>query len=171
MAKFPLFKLNNADSPKGQLIVEAIIAITFLIIGVLTFFGLLAQSMGYYRIISDQYTATYLAAEGIEVAKNIIDSNYLQKLPWNQGVMAGDYEVDYKTTSLSQLNQNRYLRIDGNGVYDYDINGRLSPFKRVVSVATPSAGEIVVNSTVTWGERGVTYKVNLEDHFFDWRTP
>lgn len=170
MAKYQLFKLKKSE--QGQLLVEAVIAISFMVIGVLTFFGLLAQSVGYSRTISENYTATYLAAEGIEVVKNIIDANVLQGNPWNEGVPRGNYEVEFDSTNLFQAYMDRYLRIDDDGLYSYDFSGLETPFKRMVSITfnpdRPS-DEIVVHSKVSWKSRGRSSVVDLEDHFFDWR--
>ncbi|PIR44358.1 hypothetical protein COV23_00185 [Candidatus Wolfebacteria bacterium CG10_big_fil_rev_8_21_14_0_10_31_9] len=166
---------NKTIHNKGQLIVEAVVAISFIVIAVVSFFGLLAQSVGYNRFVSENYTATYLAAEGIEVIKNIIDSNILNARPWNLNIGSGDYEIEYNTTSVATPNySDRVLRINSDGIYTQDLSGQETPFKRKISIRynssrIPLGDEIIVNSIVTWTSRGQNQQVNLEDHFFNWR--
>lgn len=166
MAKFLRNKTYN--SARGQIIVEAVIAIFIMVTAVLVFLGLLSRSTGLNRFINDRYTAVYLAVEGIEVVKNIVDANYLQGQSWNRGVDDGDYEIIYNSVNLED-SQDSFLRFTSDGFYDYDLAGNQTPFKRTVVIKAVSANEIKVNSIVDWKSRGVDYTIDLEDHFFDWR--
>ena len=101
------------NSEKGQLLVEAMIAISILIIGVFGIFSLLNQSLGLNTIVTSQYIASNLAMEGVEVIKNLIDNNVLQGKAWNEGLNNGDYRVDYSTISLEpSLNPDDKLKFD-----------------------------------------------------------
>jgi len=51
------------------------IALSILVFSFLGLWGLLARSYAITRIVSDDYIGTYLAAEGIEIVKNLIDYN------------------------------------------------------------------------------------------------
>ncbi len=173
MAKFQLFFKTKKES--GQLIIEAIIAIFIITISILVFVALLARATALNRVINDRYTAVYLAAEGIEVVKNIVDGNYIQGKAWNDIginlVNHGEYELDYtsKALKISQIPYNPLKFDRTTGIYDYNIASVDSPFKRKITIDVISAGEIRVNSIVTWRTGGVNYEINLEDHFFDWR--
>lgn len=177
------FNLKPKTSQGGQLIVEAVIAIFIITVSILVFVALLARATALNRVINDRYTAVYLAAEGIEVVKNIIDGNSMHPgTPWNAGVSTnGDYEVAFDSKNL-QIFQNLPLKFDKTtGIYDLPNihNGANpnSPFQRKITIcavnsagcANISGGEIRVNSIVKWRTGGVNYEVNLEDHFFDWR--
>lgn len=166
MGKYPRIK----NKLSGQMVVEAVIAIFIIITAVLAFLALLSRATALNRVINDRYTAVYLAAEGIEVVKNIIDGNYMQARPWNSGVSTdGDYEAVFDSKNLS-IFQNHPLKFDRTtGIYDYNIASVDSPFKRKITIDNISVSEIRVNSTVQWRTGGVNYEVNLEDHFFDWR--
>lgn len=156
---------------KGQLLIESLIGISLIVVGLLGVFSLLSQSLGLRRVTSERYVATYLAAEGIEVVKSIIDTNYLNPgMPWNQGVnSSGDYEVAYNSTSLQPF-QNRTLYYHPeSGLYDYNI-GNDTSFKRKISIVPVSSEEVWVNSKINWITRGGgEFSIDLEDHFFDWR--
>jgi len=157
-------------SKKGYLLMEVMVAISLLTIGFLAVLSLVSNSLSLNRIVSDQFTANYLAMEGIEIVKNLIDSNYLSGNPWNQGFSNGNYEVDYQSVNLEADLQRRFLFDSTSGFYDY--NGDIkTPFKRTIAVELLEGGnEIKVNSIVEWtGRGGGEFEVNLEDKFFNWR--
>ncbi|MEK7182766.1 MAG: prepilin-type N-terminal cleavage/methylation domain-containing protein, partial [Patescibacteria group bacterium] len=57
----------------GQTLVELMIAMSVMSVGLLGVFAVLSQSLGLNRVVANQYVAANLAAEGIEVVKNIAD--------------------------------------------------------------------------------------------------
>ncbi len=178
MKKF--LKSNN-----GQVIVEALVAITIAVIGLLGIFELLSRSLSLNKVVGDQYAVSNLALEGIEVAKNLIDNNILQKLPWNNGINNGIYEISYNDQALNRqisadlgnCNSN-YVRQNSNlltferasGLYGYGFSEKTN-YKRAVCIETLSNGnELKINSLAIWTTRGgATFDINLEDHFFNWR--
>lgn len=156
---------------KGQLLIESLIGISLIVVGLLGVFSLLSQSLGLRRVASERYIATYLAAEGIEVLKNIIDTNYLNfGTPWNQGVnTSGDYEVEYNGASLQPFQNRTFYYHPESGLYDYTV-GNATLFKRKISIVSISSEEVRVNSKIDWTTRGGgEFSIDLEDHFFNWR--
>jgi hypothetical protein len=71
-------------SRKGQTIIEALVALSILTIGLIGVLTLLSHSLYLQRVTADQVKGTYLAAEGIEIAKSLIDNNVYD------GVARGD---------------------------------------------------------------------------------
>jgi len=165
---------------RGQMLIEAIVAITVLSIGLLGVVSLLSNSLGLNRVISENYTATYLAAEGIEVVKNAIDHNAILRaqdpaVPWNQNLSPGAYEVEYGSRAPFPADQNRFLCFDGETkFYSYGACGgpgaAQTKFTRLVTILWPSPDEIKVTSMVSWKARGgADSNVAVEDHFMNWR--
>ena len=155
---------------RGQALIEVMIAVGVLTVGFLGIVGLLSRALGLNKVVSDNYIGTYLAAEGIEVTKNIIDGNLLQGKAWNTGVVNGDVQVDETSTDLRTVYTGTPLSLHPDtGVYDY--SGTLpTTFRRRVTLTLASQDEIKVRSEVTWTSRGGgTASVVLEDHFFKWR--
>jgi len=156
----------------GQLLIEAMVAISVMVIGLLGIFALLSQSLGLYHVAADQYVAANLAAEGIEVVKNILDANFLKSgMAWNEGLAVdGAYGVNYNSTSLDSLLTNKNLLFDEtNKVYNYT-TGRPTTFQRIITIKNISPDEIQVDSEVRWKTRGgLSSKISLEDHFYNWR--
>ncbi|MCX7589353.1 MAG: hypothetical protein N2Z85_00215 [Patescibacteria group bacterium] len=156
----------NFKNRRGQALVESIIALSVLTLGFLSLIGLLNNSIGLTKVANENYVATYLASEGIEIVKNIIDNNRLQKIAWNSGLNNGDYEVEYSSLSL-QPYQNRFLKFDNqNGVYNYS-NGTNTIFKRKINIQN-LVDAIKVTSIVSWTSRGeAQYNIQLEDVFYN----
>lgn len=176
---------KNNYTEDGQVLVEAIIAISIIVVGLLGTFELLSRSLSLNRIIGDQYAAANLATEGIEIVRNLIDNNLLRGSVWNSGIGNGVYEIMYNDTALLrqlstsavnctmefiQPNAN-FLTFDSStNLYGYSLPTQTN-YKRAICVETLSGGnELKINSIVTWISRGgAALNINLEDHFFNWR--
>jgi len=91
--------LNN--SSRAQLLIEALVALGILTSSFLGILGLISQSISLNRAIADQYTASYLAAEGIEIVKNVVDQNEVDvqngsnNVSFNTNLSSGCFEVEY----------------------------------------------------------------------------
>ncbi len=157
---------------KGQILIEALMALTFLTVAFFSAFALLGQSLSTDRASAQSYVATYLAAEGVEVARNIVDGNGIQKNAWNKDLAPGDYEVVYNDFSMTgaDRNQLRYLMYDpSTNIYSYSGSVQ-TPFKRLITITSAGSDEIKINSVVSWvGPGGGSFSANLEDHFMNWR--
>ena len=90
----------------GQILIESVVAVTMILIGLLGVLNLVLNSLRLNRDVSGRLVATYLAAEGIEVVKNIIDTNVIHLrasppdplvLSWNDALAEGSYEVQWDT--------------------------------------------------------------------------
>lgn len=176
------------SSNKGQILMESMIGISVATVGLLSVVVLLTRSVSLTKDVAQKFVATYLAAEGVEVVKNIIDENFVRKfddnesIPWNEGVMAGSYEVDYTTQDM----QSRALGLGGEsstplkfnsltGMYSYAA-GDDSMFKRTIVITEENidgksgTDAVKVFGIVKWRAHGIDQEVVLEDHFFEWRT-
>lgn len=163
-------KLNPPPSTlnpqAGQMLIESIVAISVTITGLLGIFALLSSSLAANKAVSRKFVATYLASEGIEVVRSIIDANYTAtpRRPWNDGIVSGAYEVMYNSATLG-FASGQHLRLDPS-LYVYNYSGSVeTQFVRTIVVDAVSASEIKVNSVVNWPDGSV----DIEDHFFDWR--
>ncbi len=158
-------------SKRGQTLIESLVALSLLTVGFLSIFALLGRSLSSSRASTESYTATYLAAEGIEVVRNLIDANGIQQRAWNSGfATAGDYEIEYNSNSLLS-NLGRFLSYSPTtNIYNYS-GTNPTHFKRILRVTPVGSDEIIINSIVSWiGQGGGSFTVNLEDHFLKWRS-
>lgn len=165
---------------KGQMLAETMVALAMVVIGLLGLLALLSYAIGLNKVVADQYMATYLAAEGVEVVKNIIDG----KVADGQGFGAGEgyFEVEWDSAEVSLVSAieeeakslTRSLSFDpAFKRYSYQSGGGAenTPFKRIIHLQQFGSPEkIVVNSIVFWKTRaGATFEINLEDAFFNWK--
>ncbi len=151
--------------------VEALVAMSLIVVGLLGVFTLLSRSLSLNRVIANQYAGVMLASEGIELAKNLLDHNVLLgNVAWNSGIADGEYESDYNDLTLS-VYADRFLDFDsGSGVYSYDA-GPATNFKRKITIKNDANGQSVqVITYVNWITRGGgESSIQLEDTFFNWR--
>ncbi|MBI4160234.1 hypothetical protein HY504_03640 [Candidatus Wolfebacteria bacterium] len=160
-------RLKTKDC-QGQFLLEAMVALGIIIIGLLSIFAFIGRSLSLNRVVADQLTGSYLAAEGVEVVKNILDGNILRGQPWNSGMGSGNFELDYTSPSLVP-DQGRRLSFDGQtGRWGYNA-ATPTNFSRTVRIRMIDSDEIRVNSIVRWASRGGNYTVDVEDHFYNWR--
>ncbi|MBI4094336.1 MAG: prepilin-type N-terminal cleavage/methylation domain-containing protein [Candidatus Liptonbacteria bacterium] len=182
------------EARRGQALVELLVALSVLTVGLLALFSLLSRSLSTLRIVRDNYTATYLASEGVEVLKNLVDAGVLDMLRgesarWDRDVPEGYYEVSYDSMAFgaqiadvgngpeAALQGAQPLTFDpSTGFYGYG-GGDPTPFRRVVRVEKVDADpqtpereiqEIAVNAFVAWETRGASFTINAEGHFFNW---
>ena len=180
-------------SRRGQTLVEALMALGILTMGFLGIATLLTKSFQLNRTVTNDTQATYLAAEGIELAKNLIDHDVYAGFATG-GPGTDDfgacfpqsgyyYPIDYKTTDCSTLNyaapsappSPTPLYLDPNtGFFTKNSSGmEKTDFTRSVEIidTTNTNGTIVdvdVRSTVTWASGQMSDVVTLEDHFYNW---
>lgn len=153
---------------KGFTLIETIVAVGIIVIGLISALTLITNALFYVSNINDRLIAANLTAEGIEVARNIRDNNWLQNLAWNNGLANGDYQAAYNSTSLSPYSGNAFLLDSGTGLYNYS-SGSATNYIRKISIANTSSYEIRIISIVTWQRRGITYSTSVENHLFNWK--
>ncbi len=157
-------------SQQGIALVEAVIAISIATVGLLALFTLLTRSLGLQRVVAERYIAAGLAAEGVELARNLVATNFLRGVAWNEGLpsTAGEYEMDYNDGALTPR-ADRPLRFDGV-LYGYDA-GAETAFLRTIHISPIGSPieEMGVRSVVRWTSRGISSSVDVEDHVMNWR--
>lgn len=168
------------STEKGFTVIEVLAAMFFIIVGAGGALALIVQTTSVSEIAVSRLTASYLAQEGIEVVRNMRDTNFIgihkgRGGDWkggrgNSGRLLGceqGCEVDYNDITPSP-NQNRFLMIS-DGLYQYD-TGEPTPFVRKITITSPASNQLDVVSEITWSERGRTHTMTASTKFFDWLT-
>lgn len=165
----------------GQTLFETMVALGLIMMGVVTLVVLVGRAIGLSRVVADRFTATYLAAEGIEVVKSLIDTNVLRSASgcsWTGGgagcvsLAAGTYDVDPQGLALIPASGNPLWFDSINRLYSPYAGGASTPtnFIRTVELISLRGGdELQVTAKVRWVSRGGSYDIILEDHFFNWQ--
>lgn len=161
------------NKEKAFTLLEVIVAITVLTIAVGGSFALIQQTMVAASLTQSKLVAYYLAQEGIELVRNIRDSNWLEQranptVLWDEGLEPGDWEGDLNDTGLVQpFAEGRFLNIDSEGFYSYAA-GTPTPFKRKISITELGSDTLEVGVQVFWSERGRDHNIEVTEHLYNW---
>ena len=140
---------------KGFTIIELVISVFILSIAVVGIFSAFSVMNVLTSDTTDRLTATYLAQEGLEIVRNIRDTNWLSMddwgcvssiidddtpcpVLWSDGLTespdcSNGCKADYKT-SMSPFASVDKLYLNDEGFYDHDISGAPTKFKREIII-------------------------------------
>ena len=152
----------------GFSLIEVIVAVFLISVGLVAAFSLINQTIYYTQTVSSRLTAIYLAQEGLEIVKNIRDSNFLNVYNWKNGLNSCESgcRADYNSATLNPA-WNTYLRFDGN-FYSYN-SGPDTKFRRKITV-TPDGSDILnVSVDVSWSDKGRPYNKIIEERLYNWQ--
>lgn len=167
-----LFSRDN----RGFTLLELTIAVFVLIVAVTGTYSFFSSIIVVTSTASSRLTAAYLAQEGIEIVRNIRDTEWLNDSSWDDirnhfSICSLGCEVDYKTGTVGETTalrsfQNNYLGIDTDGFYNY-YTGSPSIFKRKVTVVSAET-TLQISVLVMWKDRGKDYSFIAEETLYDW---
>lgn len=176
----------NLKENRGFTILELIVAIFVLTVGIIGAYVAVQSPLHYANVYKDQLVASYLAQEGIELVRNIRDTNWLQGFEaddWKAGLVESDdfdgccsgffCEVDYDDTALSSssttASSGYRLKLDSNNFYNYD-TGDPTNFRRKINI-TPETYEseerLRVTVSVFLGDSSSPL-VEVEEILYNW---
>ena len=130
---------------KSFTLIEVVVAMFLLTVGTVGTFSLMQKSIIFTSISSSRLVASYLAQEGIEIIRNIRDTNYLEGSAWDDGIVSSNWAV------VSFL------------------DGSQSKFQRQITIAQPESNKMIVSVTVSWQERGGVHQVFAQTELYNWR--
>lgn len=150
---------------KGFTLLEVTIAISVFLIGVLGIYAVIPRVIYISQANIDRFRASQLAREGIEIIRNIRDSNWLSGNAFDNGLSDGDWRVQYNKDFLLAP-ADEPLKIDTNGFYNYD-SGSPTKFKRKVTLSHPGTDNLNVKVEVSWS--GKESPLVVEESLYNWR--
>lgn len=155
---------------KGFTLMEVIIAIAVIVFALLALISLISSTVSALKPGGSRLTAVNLAQEGLEIVRNIRDSNWLagKRTPanWRDGLAEGDYRVQYNTAGLLASSSDVF-KIDANGFYQYD-SGSDTLFEREITISHIGNNQIKTVAEVTWQEKSKSYSVEAESRLYNW---
>ena len=177
-------KVFENKTKQGFTFVEVLVSLFILTVGVGGAFAAIRTFTMASNVNNSRLTASYLGQEGVEIIRNIRDTNWLQaradsNVSWDDGIDEGDWQVDYQTETLSDTNfetcggtncmsyNGQVLNEDSNGFFSY-ASGDDTPFRREVSITKLSSDRIEVSVTVMWDERGRAHNVEVTEIIQNW---
>lgn len=120
--------------------------------------------------------ALYLAQEGVEITRNIRDTNFAkiadsQGVNWLNGLLGCEAgcEADYTSDALV-ASQDRKLFLNSDGFYDYDTGGEATTLQRTIFVEPDPVVDTKANVSVqvSWERKGQTHEVEVSTEIHNW---
>lgn len=128
--------MNN----KGFTLLELLISIVVISIGVLGTYSVVQQIFSLTFSSSYRLTAAYLAQEGVEVVRNIRDTNWIEEDNWKDGIVSSS---GWENTNIP--NYERRTTINFNDP------------------------ELEVMVEVRWSARGDSGEITIQENLYDWK--
>jgi type II secretory pathway pseudopilin PulG len=151
---------------KSFTLIETITAIFILTTGILALSSLISYFISASSISSQRLIAAYLAQEGIEIVRNLRDTNLLNGRSWDYGLNSGDWQADYNDATLSPYTGS-FLNLEGSGFYGYG-SGNLTVFKRKINLQK-SGNVLKILVEVSWQERGRSHSLTAQANLYNWQ--
>lgn len=172
---------SNETMKKGFTLLEMMVSLFLITVGVMGIFLVINRTLILMTPSSSKVIAAYLTQEGIEIVRNIRDSNWIEQqtnpaVPWNDGLTAGDYQADYNNQPpldswKGPTVEASHLKFDNNThVYSYD-SGDYTKFNRRINIESLGPNSLKVTVTVYWGEKGKDYFHTAQEILYNWYTP
>ncbi len=165
--------LQSINRNKGFTLLELIITIFVVTIGLVGVYIITSQIISYITLSSSRLIASYLAQEGIEIVRNVKDTNYLKEIAWDDGLAncSAGCEADYNDTAFSSFGAGRFFKIDNNGFYNYSDGANTTKFKRKITITNDTTSEgdeiLKVVATVT-GEGKQRVEISVQENLYNW---
>ncbi len=134
-------------TPKGGgfTLVETLVAVSIFSLSILGLMSILASGVSNTNYAKQKMTASYLAQEGIEHARNIRDTHVLYDASsgWD------NFKNDSNVTSYPSPS-------------DY------SNFTRAITLTTINTDEVKITSTVSWVQGSGSFNIIFSENLFNW---
>lgn len=166
---------------RGFTLLEVLVAIFILTTGIVGVFGLIHHTVSFTSATQNKLGASYLAQEGVEIVRNIRDSNFLKiragvaGANWKDGIdvpaglCAAGCKADYNAASLDPGSPSASILRDGT-LYSYD-SGSATSFTRIITITPDGPNKIFVEVKVAWQERGESQGVIASSELYNWLSP
>jgi len=158
-------------SNRGFTLLELLISTFVLMVGVAAVAGLVSRFFIYDLYLTPKMQAAYLSQEGIEIVKNIRDTNWIEGQSWDQNIFCCggvdcDCEADYDDEELSTyVGRNLHIN-EVSGIFLYG-TGEKTDFTRKIEVKKVSQDKIEVCATTRWGAGG-NKKIRACSDLYNW---
>lgn len=168
--KLQIINYKTKNDP-GFTLIEVLVSIFIFAIAFTATSFMLTTNLRSAAAVRDDFIASGLAQEGIEIVRSIRDRDWFLLNAFGTSIPDGTHRVQWSSQSLIALGTNPNLKKDvSNGIFSYD-SGNDVIFKRTVTISTITANvEKKVVVTVSWVGRGGAIKtLNAEEHLFNWK--
>lgn len=171
-------KKDNTKPRKGFTLIETLVAIAILLVAVVGPMSVIGGSLSQTSTIRDQSIAINLAQEGIEMARQMRDSNMINAWDgggaiWSDGLAIGYYIVSaaggdslFLCSGICTANQKIVYQNTAGWYFQVVGSGIPTKFSRMVDISDVSPTEKRILSEVTWVVGGNPKSVKVEESIF-----
>jgi len=160
---------------KGFTLIEVITVLFVISLGMVGVLSLIVQNIKSQSLNKNTLIAYQLAQEGVELIRQVRDSNWLKGESWRHELDRDIYYMDYLDNvphEVLSMGHNHYqgaLEPDANGFYrNAPPSSKTSIFSRLIQLGVRNNG-IIVTSRVYWTDHGREYVYSLEAMLYDWK--
>ncbi|MFA5131430.1 MAG: prepilin-type N-terminal cleavage/methylation domain-containing protein [Patescibacteria group bacterium] len=181
-------KQGRSDK-KAFTLIEVITVLFIVSIGMIGVLSLIVQNIASQSLNKNTLVAYQLAQEGIELIREVRDTNWRQtpRLNWRTNLAAGHYYMDYTDTvptlaltpnctgcilpdpgfSIASMYGNLYLSSDGTYVDNPFPSPAATNYYRIITLSDSDSGMLVV-AHIYWTDHDRVYEYSLETMLYDW---
>jgi len=159
---------------KSFTLIETIAAIFILTAGILAISSLISYLISVSSISSQKLIAAYLVQEGIEIVRNIRDTNFLSGNSWNYGLTScglGCFNFDYRSQTIpdnTNCSGKNYLSLVNN-FYQCSFSSPINLQRKVTISQISNPEGLKVEVEVSWKERGRTHSLKVQENLYNWQ--
>ncbi|MDO8495188.1 MAG: type II secretion system protein [bacterium] len=166
-------KREKKFQESGFTLIEAMVSVVILSIALTAIMGLFTINITSANLVRNNYIASGLIQEGVEVVRNLRDADWHASRAFGSfgagaPVSDGSYIVQWDSDQLTIFADTFLLRDPVSGLFSYD-TGNNTLFKRKIDIVTVSLIEKRVTVTVSWDQKGYPKSISAEEHLYDWK--
>ena len=161
-------KFENQKFTAGFTLLEVLISLAVITICVVGVFALVQQTISLLPVSEQRLAASYLVQEGVEIVRNLRDTNIINGEAWNLGLTScgAGCEADYLSSSLTAWGAGRYL-LDNGTFYNYS-SGSPTLYKRKITINFSTADVLKITIEVSWQEKTRSHSIKAREDIYNW---
>lgn len=156
--------------------IELIVAIFIIVTALVSILSLANRNIQAQNINENTLTASLLAQEGLEIIRNMRDSNWQDGYDWigsevdanYQITKYGRYGVDHNFDIYNYNNIDEAILYKKDGFYSHDNTGEATIFRRLIEVDSSESDKLKVDCTVKWTDRGRDQEYVISGELYNW---
>lgn len=168
-------KIKKFREKKGFTLIEVITVLFVISLGMVGVLSLIVQNIKSQSLNKNTLIAYQLAQEGVELIRQVRDSNWINARGWRHDLDHDTYYMDYldsvphEVPSFGHVHYQGALEQDASGFYrNVLVSSSASIFSRLIEIDNNGNG-ILITSSVYWTDHGREYVYSLEAKLYDWK--